>query len=34
MKTIRNIVIILIVIALLYVLGSGFLTAIQGGHPT
>jgi len=33
MKTIRTIVIIILVIALLYYLGTGFLMAIQGGHP-
>jgi hypothetical protein len=32
MKTIRTLVIIVIVIALLYWLGTGFLMAIQGGH--
>jgi len=33
MKFVRNVVIVLLVLALLYVMGVAFLTGIQGGHP-
>ncbi len=33
MKYVRNVVIILLVIAVLYYMGAAFLMAIQGGHP-
>ncbi len=33
MKYVRNVVIVLLVIAVLYYMGAAFLMAIQGGHP-
>jgi hypothetical protein len=33
MKTIRTLLIIILVIAVLYFMGTAFLMAIQGGHP-
>jgi hypothetical protein len=34
MKVVRNLIIVLLVIAVLYYLGAAFLIAIQGGHPS